>query len=225
MYLRHTIHGYMKNYKIEYVPENQLIIDGESNHELWENAHVLSEFYSPWEPEEIKKIEFRALYDSNNFYFSFKVYDHELYIDLKDNTVESIGNSDRVELFFRADSKLNPYYCLEIDPQVRIMDFKALPNKNFDFDWNWPKGHIDVKSAIETTHFSVEGAISLSSLRELGLLNGNRLEVGVFRAKYTKTEKGDYEPTWITWVDPQTPEPNFHIASSFGSMELKYKKR
>lgn len=62
-------------------------------------------------------------------YFCYKVYDDNIHIDRQDDSIDSIGESDRVEIFFRTDENLNPYYCLEIDPTPRIMDFMASPKK------------------------------------------------------------------------------------------------
>jgi len=60
----------------------------------------------------------------------------------------------------------------------------------------------------------------LASLKALNLIQDNSIETGVFRAKFSKDEKQNYQPTWISWVNPNTPEPNFHIASSFGKFIL-----
>lgn len=188
---------------------------------IWEKANVLTDFVSPWDGELVKRIEFKSLWDSEKIFFCFKVYDQDVHIETKDNTVESIGNSDRVELFFRTNKDLNPYYCVEIDPTPRIMDFIALPNKNFDFKWNWPKNDICVKSSIEKDHFTVEISISIASLKKFNLIEDNRLETGIFRAKYMKKKNADFEPAWISWVNPNTDEPNFHIASSFGVLKLE----
>ena len=100
------------------------------------------------------------------------------------------------------------------------MDFVAYPNKKFDFDWNWPQNNIEVKSSINDDSFTVEGSISISSLKMLNLIKDNKIETGIFRAKYNETEKSIFEPVWISWVDPDTEEPNFHIASSFGILNL-----
>ena len=83
-------------------------------------------------------------------------------------------------------------------------------------DWNWPAKDIEIQSSVENDYFTVEIAITLDSLSELGLLKGNRLETGIYRAKYKQQADETYEPTWITWVDPKTEVPDFHIASSFG---------
>ena len=59
------------------------------------------------------------------------------------------------------------------------------------------------------------------SLKSFNLLKNNRIETGVFRAKYIKTQNECFEPNWITWINPNTETPNFHIASSFGVFILK----
>jgi len=211
----------MKNYTVNKIENNQLTISGNGNDKLWNRAEVLTNFISAWDDEPVKKIEFKSLWDSKNFYFCFRVYDGEVHIDKTDDTVESIGNSDRVELFFRTDTNLNPYYCFEIDPTPRIMDFIAYPNRNFDFDWSWPKNDVLVKSEINDNYFTVEGSISLESMRRFNLIKDQKIETGIFRAKYNEQNDGSFEPTWISWVNPNTKAPDFHTATAFGVLHLK----
>ncbi|OXA73371.1 endoxylanase [Flavobacterium aquidurense] len=187
---------------------------------LWEKANCLTDFCSPWKKDPVSKIEFRALWDLDNLYFNFRVFDTDVYIDQKDGSFDSIGNSDRVELFFRTNDSLNPYYCLEIDTAVRIMDFKAYPERNFDYDWKWPKKEIEVTTSKDDISFTVQGRISIQSLRDLNLIQNNTIEAGVYRAKFSLAQNLQYEPTWISWVNPNTEKPNFHIASSFGKFVL-----
>lgn len=210
----------MKEYQVNLIEKNQLTTAGILNPVLWENANCLTDFSSPWKTDSFSRIEFRALWDLEFLYFNFRVFDTNIYIDRKDDSVESIGNSDRVELFFRADNSLNPYYCLEMDTAARIMDFKALPEKNFDFNWNWPESGLELKPSKDDISFTVEGKISVQSLNELNLIHDNIIETGVYRAKFSEIGNQEYEPTWISWVDPLTETPNFHIASSFGKFKL-----
>lgn len=211
----------IKEYEVNLVKKNQLIISGKGDDELWDTAMVLKDFCSPWSNEKQSEITFKALWDREKLFFNFTVFDSEIHVEEQDDSFDSIGNSDRVELFFRTDTSLNPYYCLEIDTTSRIMDFKAYPDKNFDFNWDWPKDDIAVKSSINTNLFTVEGSISIASLRKFNLIKNNKIEAGVFRAKYKKRENGCFEPTWITWINPNTEIPNFHVASSFGILILK----
>lgn len=210
----------LKEYQVILIDKNQKNNDPVLTPFFWEKANCLTDFCSPWKADSFSKIEFKALHDRENFYFNFRVFDTDVYIDQKDNSFASIGNSDRVELFFRTNESLNPYYCLEIDTSGRIMDFKALPEKDFDFSWKWPKNDIEVKTSKDGTSFIVEGRISIQSLKDLNLIQNNTIEAGVFRAKFSLVENLQYEPTWISWVNPNTETPNFHIASSFGKFIL-----
>lgn len=210
-----------KSYNVNLIRNHVLEISGDGSNKLWENAYVLSDFISHWEEGFNSKTEFRALWNDTHFYFLYKVFDSKIHIDKTNDSIESINESDRVEFFFRVDESMTPYYCLEIDPTPRIMNFKALPNKIFDFNWMWPKDNILIKSNITKGGYSVEGAIKIKSLKELNLLKNGEIQVGLYRAKYYKKENGIYEPTWISWVNPDTKNPNFHISSSFGKLILK----
>ncbi|GGZ86093.1 carbohydrate-binding family 9-like protein [Algibacter mikhailovii] len=209
-----------KIYNVSRVEAGRLI-NGKGNLDIWDKAIVLNDFASPWENTVIDDIEFRALHNSENLFFQFKVYDSKIHINQADNSYVSIGNSDRVELFFRTNESLDPYYCLEIDPISRMMDFKARPNKLFDYNWNWPKTDISIKSKICKECFVVEVAISFFSLKAFNLIHDNIIEAGIFRAKYRKQECGAYKPTWITWVNPLTEIPDFHGPTSFGRLKLE----
>lgn len=211
----------MKNYNVNCIERDTLMLTGKGDDPLWQKAELLTDFVSPWDNEKIEKIEFKALWDTKNLFFCFTVFDNVVHIDKTDNSFGSIGNSDRVELFFRTSASLNPYYCLEIDPTPRIMDFKAYPNQNFNFEWNWPKNDLIVKSQINSNNFTVEIAISIKSLLNLSLIKENKIEAGIFRAKYKELENSIFEPTWITWVNPNTENPDFHTPESFGVLNLK----
>lgn len=210
----------MKVYTVNSVPLNQLSITGKGDDKLWENAVDLIDFCAPWEDIKNTATKFKALWDESYLFFCFEVVDDTLHINQTDNSVKSINASDRVELFFRSNKSLNPYYCLEIDPTPRIMDFKAYPNKNFDFNWNWPKNDLVVKSSLNPEGFCVEGKISIASLEKLNLIHDHKIETGIYRAKYNEKEKLDFKPIWLTWINPKTATPNFHIASSFGILKL-----
>lgn len=211
----------VNTYEVNLIEKNQLNISGNGDDKLWNNAMILDDFTSPWSAEKGSEITFKALWDREKLFFNFTVFDTEIHIEKQDESIESIGKSDRVELFFRVDDSLNPYYCLEIDPSGRIMDFMAHPNTIFDFNWNWPQNDLVVKSSINANSFTVEGSITIESLKSFNLIKNNTIETGVFRAKYIKAQNECFEPTWITWVNPNTETPNFHIASSFGIFALK----
>ncbi len=210
----------MRAYHVNRIPLNQLNITGKGNDKLWIGAMDLIDFSSPWENIKSTETKFKALWDGEHLFFCFEVLDDSVHIDKTDHSFNSINVSDRVEIFFRSNASLSPYYCLEIDPTPRIMDFKAYPNKNFDFNWNWPVEDLMVKSNVNPEGFCVEGKISIASLNKLNLINDNKIETGIYRAKYNKIEKSVFKPIWLTWIDPKTKTPNFHISSSFGVLKL-----
>ena len=210
-----------KVYFVNRLANNSEIIKEKNIAIKWRKAEVLSDFCSPWDDKPFEKIEFRSLYDKNNIYIHFKIKDSQVYIDTTNNQKSSINNSDRVELFFKSNNTLDPYYCLEIDPSSRLMDFKARPNKQFDFNWNWPKKDIKIKSCIASSYFTVELQISIASLNKFGLIQNDEIQTGIFSVKYKQKVNNNYEPTWCSWVNPNTKTPNFHTITSFGVLKLK----
>ena len=209
-----------KIYRVNKINAEDLVINGKGDNLIWNKAVCNNDFDYHWEKESPLETEFRALYSNTHLYFHYRVFDKEIHIDNNDNLVEGVNNSDRVEIFFRTDKNLNPYYCLEIDPSPRAMVFKALPKQIFDFDWKWPLDGLKIMSSITENGYVVEVSISLESLRSLDLIKNNIIEAGLYRAKYEKDKTGKYDAKWISWINPNTPTPDFHIHTSFGELHL-----
>lgn len=209
-----------KTYTLNKIADNQLKINGKGDNSQWNNANLLNDFTYPWDTKAPPKTEFKALWDSQNLYFLFKATDKEIFLIQNKNTLEEINTSDRVELFFKKNDDLNPYYCLEMDSAARVMDFIAYPNKNFQFDWSWPKNGLTLKSSLTKEGYIVEIAISIESLTSLNLINKSYIKTGIYRANYHQENK-ELQANWISWVVPNSTTPNFHIPSSFGLLYLK----
>lgn len=209
----------MKEYIVKHIYSNLQNAEGSEMSPLWEKANVICDFSYPWEDKEAPTTRFRALWDDNYFYFRYDVEDENVltYID-KDHKMEVV-DSDRVEIFIRKDEKLNPYYCLEMDARARVLDYTTKFYRDYDYLWEWPKpDNLRVKAFENKTGYIVEGAISLSSLKDLGLFKNNELEIGLFRGHCMELPVGDADADlrWISWVKPDSDEPDFHIPSSFG---------
>ena len=56
-------------------------------------------------------------------------------------------------------------------------------------------------------------------MKDHGLLSGDKIIAGVYRAEFSMSDDGVQE-NWISWVDPGTEKPDFHVASSFGEFVL-----
>jgi hypothetical protein len=164
---------------------------------------------------------FRALWDDDRFYFRFDVESTHIRTYVKDNHKMEVVDSDRVEIFFRRNDRLDPYYCLEMDPLGRVMDYRAFFYRIFEYGWQWPgNNQLKVKSTKVESGYIVEGSITLASLRDLELLNNNELQAGLYRGECLKTDDSQPGFEWISWVKPDSDHPDFHIPSSFGVIKL-----
>ena len=136
---------------------------------------------------------------------------------------KDVVESDRVEIFFKADDKMNPYYALELDALGRVLDTEGKFYRDIDFDWTWPEGHLKVKANTDQEGYTVEGSISFESLRKLGMYKDDKiLNAGLYRGEYGTTESsGKVQTKWISWVIPKSEKPDFHIPSSFGVLKLE----
>ena len=206
----------MKQYQVNKIEETIKIM-GQERSETWDKAQVVSDFYFPWNNEKAPLTEFRALYNSEYFFFRYDVEDKQVLTFVDQDHKMEVVDSDRVEIFFRKDSDLNPYYCLEMDARGRVLDYTAKFYREFDFEWQWPDG-LDVKASETKSGYVVEGAINLDSLRELGILVNNKMEAGLYRGLCTNLPVNNIEANfkWISWVKPDSEQPDFHIPSSFG---------
>ncbi len=196
-------------------------IDGMGNYSGWEDAEALTDFSFPWENESPPFLSFKAVHTLDWLYCLFAVTDRKITVFVDKGDKREVVNSDRVELFMRRNEKLTPYYCLELDPFGRILDYKAEYYRRFDMKWSWPAHQIKVKAHQEQNGYSVEVALSKKSLNELGLLVNQRLEAGLFRGKCLEIREGEANIKWISWVTPDSKTPDFHIPSSFGAFVLE----
>ncbi len=209
-------------YRVKNVSSSKLLAHGKLKDSIWEKANELKDFSFPWEDELAPDTSFRALYDDANFYFRFDVEDSNILTHVVVDHKMEVVNSDRVEIFFRRDEALNPYYCLEMDARGRVLDYRVNYYRKFDYEWQWPgNDNLKVIASENEYGYSVEGIISLSSLRELGLLKNSILEVGLYRAYRMQFPINQAKFKWISWVKPKADKPDFHIPSSFGILKLE----
>ncbi len=198
----------------------EIEIDGKGSDPLWEKALILTNFHLPWNEEIAQPTTFQALWSDYSLYFFYRVIDHDIIAPGSGLDERGVLPSDRIEIFFRQDSTMNPYYCLEMDPKGRVLDYDARYYREFDIEWDWPENGIEVRTAGFESGYTVEGKISMASLRELSLVDDDGiLEVGLFRGDFYHQEDRTVV-RWITWVPPDVSKPDFHVPSAFGIIEL-----
>jgi hypothetical protein len=208
-----------KSYAVKQIA-GELEITGKGDNPLWKKANELSDFSYPWEKEKAPVTKFRALHNDGWLFCLFDVSDDNITVHVDKNDKSEVGSSCRAEIFFRINDKLSPYYGLEMDPNARVMDYKAEFYRKFDSNWSWPAGHLKIRSNKRKDGYTIELAISKSSLKELGLLKNKTLEAGLYRGD-CQMVNDTCAFKWISWVKPDSATPDFHIPSSFGILQLE----
>ncbi|MIL09388.1 endoxylanase, partial [Salmonella enterica subsp. enterica] len=202
-------------------------LDGKADDTVWQEAGLLEGgFHFPWEQVHAPRTQFRAVHDGANFYFSFVVVDPDVVVlDQPKGERETVDEEDRVELFFSAgpidkpvDYEMPAYYAVEVDPAGRVHDYSMKYYRQIDSAWKLDG--FKTAGARTPDGYIVEASIPLSALRGLGLLKPDgSLRAGAFRAEFSRKD-GKLDQRWISWVDPQTPVPDFHVDSAFGLFRL-----
>ena len=210
----------MKSYLVKKVA-GDLSLTGKGDDPAWDTAQPLTDFSYPWENNRTGATTFKALYNSKWLYCLFKVLDDHIVLATNSDDKAAVASSSRAEIFFRIDGNLAPYYGLELDPAGRVLDYQASFYRKFNSAWSWPHGQIILKTFTSKTGYFVEFAVSIKSLKELGLLKENRLEAGLFRADCLREGNSIDNFKWVSWVRPDSRTPDFHIPSSFGVLLLE----
>lgn len=210
-----------KTYHVKRTRED-IAITGNGDAPQWSGASVLSDFSYPWESgQQPSPTSFKALHNEHWLYCLFEVHDNNVNIYTDKHEKREVVWSDRAEIFFKIDDQLTPYYCLELDPSGRILDYKGEHYRKFDFQWTWPAGGLIVKTHRTAQGYTIELAISKQSLTSLGVLKNNTLQAGLYRADCISLKGKDATFKWISWIRPDSETPDFHIASSFGILKLE----
>lgn len=203
------------------------IIDGVLEDD-WNDIGVIEgAFHFPWTAKVAPKTIFRAYKDAEIFYFSFVVYDEDIVYDENWSGESTVDNEDRVELFFaQADARIDQpgdtgmptYYAIEVDPLGRVHDYGMVYYRHIDSSWNMEG--LETAAKMEEGMYTVEGSIPIATFKDLGLMSDDgRIRIGVYRAEFSKLEDS-INMEWISWVDPKTKNPDYHVDSSFGEFRF-----
>ncbi|THU37089.1 endoxylanase [Niastella caeni] len=210
-----------QTYFVKRVPGNKMKITGKGDSPDWNKANQLTDFSFPWEVEKAPVTSFAALWDGDWLYCLYQVKDDSVITLVNKNDKLEVGACDRVEIFMTPDSTMTPYYCLEMDATGRVLDYRASYYRKMDYSWKWPNEQLIIKTSAIKDGYIVEVAISIQSLKELGLLRNNRILAGLFRAERNNLREGKAGLRWISWLKPNSAKPDFHIPSAFGVLVLE----
>ncbi|HVU55325.1 MAG TPA: carbohydrate-binding family 9-like protein [Puia sp.] len=209
-----------QTYQVKKVPKGSVQVDGKGSSQIWSQAEQLSDFVYPWDSVAAPATSFAALWDGDWFYGLFRVKDDSVITLVKHNDKMEVGASDRVEIFLKKDDTMNPYYCLEMDAEGRVLDYNAFYYRKVNYPWHWPDGQLMIRASRTKDGYILEFAISIQSLKDLGLIRDSRLQAGLFRAERVGAINGRADLRWISWIRPKSGFPDFHIPSAFGTLVL-----
>lgn len=212
--------GPVKTYEVKKI-DRPIELTGRGQDVLWDRATPLTDFSYPWREETPPGTNFKALWTDSHLFFLYRASDTEIITKERGLGERDPVDSDRVEIFFKADDNMNPYYALEMDALGRVLDTEGRYHRKIDFDWNWPTGELALMASRDNNGYFVEGSISFASLEQLGMYKGDgELKAGLYRGEYVTDDKGETITKWISWVMPDSETPDFHIPSSFGLLKL-----
>ncbi len=181
-------------------------------------GELLDDFSFPWLDRPCPRTEFQAVWNEAALRFRFDVDDDDVVAFEGVDQDESVLGSDRVELFFATDRNLDQtYFGAEMDPRGWVYDYSARYYRQFDPSWTFTG--LECRGEKRGDGYSVEGTIELESLRSMNCLNGKAIIAGIYRGEFSHGVDGIVQD-WISWVDPKTEKPDFHVPSSFGRFLL-----
>jgi len=110
--------GSGQTYQVRYVSAAKIELDGRADEPTWAQAAAEKHFVFPWKQSPAPATEFRALWDDENFYFSYRAQDSDIVVlenlrDARDAVLE-----DRVEFYLCRDERMKDCYCVEIDSRA-----------------------------------------------------------------------------------------------------------
>lgn len=148
---------------------------------------------------------------ADDFVFRFEVQDEHVLAAANFTNKCVVAGTDRVELFFSPTPELaGNYYCAEIDPRGRVMDYKARLYRKFDMSWAFRT--MKTKASFVPGGYVVSGSVSREELQGLGI-DPKGFGLGVFRGDF------DRDGNLVAWCSaapmPIPDKPDFHKADVF----------
>lgn len=208
--------GNEQQYIVRIVPDGVINVDGDINEEVWTKAKKINSLINPWNKAVAPMTTFSMLRDARFVYFYFDAKDDDLVVKADFRDERDVEAEDRVELFFSKDSDMKAYYGFEMDPQGKTLSYRANYYRQFDYNWEPPDG-FKTEAHMYDGGYIVEGMIPVEFLR--GLSETNVILGGIYRGEFSKKDTSIIE-NWMTWVNPKTPIPDFHVPASLGKIIL-----
>lgn len=194
-----------------------LTLDAAYPAKAWSTAQLVV-FSSDWRgknPDASRETSVRALWSQDSLYLRFECRYRDLYVFADsdpDGRRDQLWDRDVVEAFLQPDPSRERYY----------KEFEVAPNSMWiDLDI-FPGGRSDLKSGMKRSVYldrqaqkwSAELAIPMKSLTE-------RFDPhATWRANFYRVEGQAEHRAYLAWQPTNTPQPNFHVPSAFGTLKF-----
>jgi len=198
---------------------DSVVVDGILDEPCHRQAPTLERFVVAREPGRAAPATKAWLsWSEERLVLAFECEDADLVAAPESGREHDVDGQDRVELFLWSGRADDSYACIEVGARGAVHDYRARFYRRFDDAWK-PAG-FDHAVTITATGYRVEASLSRAALAELGfdLAPGATFRAGLFRADFRSGAPDS--PTWITWIDAGLPQPDFHVAESFGEVVL-----
>lgn len=159
--------------------------------------------HAPWDNLN-DNTKFRCFVDDTHFRFLFEIVDSTLMVNDFLTKETDIDFEDRGEIFFSPTKDMSLYWCAEMDPKGRIMDYSCRYYRNMDYTWKFET--LEVVAAITSGGYMLSGKLALDELKEMGINEADDFYMGVFRADYRQ----DGSVKWFSHVMADDETPDFH---------------
>lgn len=207
-------------YKVNIIPDSLIRVDAQDTEEAWSHATRITSFTNPWNKEVSPETSLSILKDTKYLYFYFNIKDNEILVEPNFSTERDIEKEDRAELFFSKKSDMSEYYCFEMDAKGRVLSYAAQYYRQFNFNWEPPEG-FSIATDRNSHGYTIEGSIPLKFI--LNLSGSNSIYFGAYRTEFSRRNSFTIE-NWLTWIDPKTAVPDFHVPNSLGILKLSKEK-
>jgi hypothetical protein len=100
-----------------------------------------------------------------------------------------------------------------------VHDYQARIYRRFDDSWTPAGAVFTARRTVDG--YAVEGFLPVAALEDMGVRSWKaeaRFHLGLYRADFRPGALND--PLWLTWVEPNLPQPDFHFRTTFALVEL-----
>ena len=158
-------------------------------------------------------------WNESGLWFAFAAKDDRIVAAPPTEDEHAVDRQDRVEVFLWPEGS-ESYFCVEIAPGGAVHDYSARIYRRFNDAWRPEGGQFAARQT--AGGYVVEGFLPASALRAMGFATwkpGTHFQLGLFRADFDPDDPGN--PLWLTWIDPQLPQADFHVCGAFARVTLR----